>query len=133
MAGSIWASSTKARRLALGVAAAFALLVAANHNGKWIDVVYAKGVFRDPRWVEFAKWNAISRIEINSQNGARYIVIDADATSAIMNTEPAQWDQEHSPNPTPTHTGLPEQPGFNWKKSLMSAAPSVANVLRPGG
>jgi spermidine synthase len=133
VAGTLWAASGRARKVALGVVTAFALLIAANHNGKWIDVVYAKGVFRDPRWVEFAKWNAISRIEINSQNGARYIVIDADATSAIMNTDPASWDQEHNPNPTPTHTGLPEQPSFNWKKSLMSAAPSVANVLRPHG
>ena len=133
LAGSLWASSGRARKVALGAVAAFALLIAANHNGKWIDVVYAKGVFRDPQWVEFAKWNAISRIEINSQNGARYIVIDADATSAIMNTDPARWDQEHNPNPTSTNTGLPEQPSFNWKKSLMSAAPSVANVLRPKG
>ncbi len=58
-------------------------------------------------------------------------MIDADATTAIMNADPAHWDQESSP--TPTHTGLPVQPGFNWKKSLMAAAPSVANVLRPRG
>jgi hypothetical protein len=133
MAGALWAGSARARMAALATAGAFAVLMAANHRGQWIDVVYAKGIFRDPQWVEFAKWNAISRIEINSQSGARYIVIDADATSAIMNTDPALWDLEHNPNPTPTHTGLPEQASFNWKKSLMSAAPSVANVLRPSG
>jgi spermidine synthase len=133
IAGALWAATTRARAVALGIAAAFALLVLANHNGKWIDIIYAKGVYRDPQWVEFAKWNAISRIEINSQSGARYIVIDADATSAVMNTDPQRWDQERNPNPTPTNTGLPEQTSFNWKKSLMSAAPSVANVLRPKG
>jgi spermidine synthase len=133
IAGALWTAAARTRILALGIAAAFALLVVANHNGKWIDIIYAKGVFRDPRWAEFAKWNAISRIEVNNQSGARYIVIDADATSAVMNTDPARWDQEHNPNPTPTNTGLPEHTSFNWKKSLMSAAPSVANVLRPKG
>ncbi len=63
----------------------------------------------------------------------RYIVIDADATSAIMNTDPRNWDDDQSSHPTPTHTGIPQGSGFNWKKSLMSAAPSVANVLRPQG
>src|SRR5262249_3746444 len=52
---------------------------------------------------------------------------------AIMNVEPTRWDQDQPANPTPTHTGLPDQPRFNWKESLMSAAPSVANVLRPQG
>ncbi len=133
VAAALWSAGSRTRLIALGAAGAFALLIAANHSGKWIDIVYAKGVFRDPRWVEFAKWNAISRIEVNSLNGARYIVIDADATSAIMNTDPARWDQENNSNPTPTNTGLPQEPSFNWKKSLMSAAPSVANVLRPQG
>src|SRR5260370_35068618 len=80
-----------------------------------------------------AKWNAISRIEFNNQEGARYIVIDADATSAIMGVDPARWDQDQPTNPTPANTGLPQQSAFNWKKNLMSAAPSLANVLRPHG
>src|SRR5438067_3170142 len=50
-----------------------------------------------------------------------------------MNTDPALWDRVNTPNATPTLTGLPAQSSFNWKKSLMSAAPSVANVLRPHG
>src|SRR5581483_6935002 len=98
---------------------------------KLVDVVYAKGVYRDPKWVEYTRWNAISRIEVNTQLGGKYVVIDADATTAIMNADPAHWDQDGSP--TPTNTGLPAESGFNWKKSLMSAAPSVANVLRPHG
>ena len=39
-------------------------------------MVYAKGMFRDPKWMEFARWNAISRIEVDrAANGARYIVV----------------------------------------------------------
>ena len=105
--------------------------MAANYSGKIIDVIYAKGVFRDPKWIEYARWNAISRIEVSTQLGGRYVVIDADATTAIMNVDPARWEQNASA--TPMYTGLPETSGFNWKKSLMSAAPSVANVLRPHG
>lgn len=134
VAAAIWADHRKARTAALAFAAAFVVLIIGNFSGKWIDVVYAKGMFRDPKWVEFARWNAISRIEVDrAANGARYIVIDADANTAVMNVDPAHWDQEQSSQPTPTHTGIPPQPGFNWKRSLMSAAPAVANVLRPHG
>jgi spermidine synthase len=130
VAAALWAPGVKLRRAAYAVAALFAALIAANYSGKLVDVVYAKGVYRDPKLIEYTRWNAISRIEVQNQIG-RYVVIDADATTAIMNADPAHWDQEGSP--TPTHTGLPSQPGFNWKKSLMAAAPSVVNVLRPRG
>jgi hypothetical protein len=132
VAAIIWAERARPRSIGLALAAIFATLLASNSSGKWIDVVYAKGIFRDPQWMEFSKWNAISRIEVDRQNGARYIVIDADATSAIMNVDPALWDRDQA-SPTPVHTGLPAQSGFNWKKSLMAAAPSIANVLRPRG
>jgi spermidine synthase len=133
VAGALWAGKSRLRWFALAVAASLVVLMVANHSGAIVDVIYAKGIRRDPRWIEFARWNAISRIEVNNQKGARYVVIDADATSAIMNADPARWDQDQPGSPTPTHTGLPAQPGFNWKKSLMAAAPSVANVLRPQG
>jgi hypothetical protein len=133
VAAALWAGKTWLRRAALALVVMLAVLMAANHSGRLVDVIYAKGVLRDPKWIEFAQWNAISRIEVNNQSGARYVVIDADATSAIMNADPALWDRDQPANPTPTNTGLPAQSGFNWKKSLMSAAPSVANVLRPRG
>jgi len=131
VAAALWADQIKLRRAAYTLAAIFVLLMAANYSGKIIDVIYAKGVFRDPKWIEYARWNAISRIEVSTQLGGRYVVIDADATTAIMNVDPARWEQNASA--TPMYTGLPETSGFNWKKSLMSAAPSVANVLRPRG
>jgi len=90
------------------------VLIAVNHSGRWIDVLYAKGIFRDKLWVEFAKWNAISRVEVDNQGGAKAVVIDADASTYIMNTDPHNW-------------------GAEWKKNLMSAPPALANVLRPQG
>jgi len=131
VAAALWADQIKLRRAAYALAAIFVLLIAANYSGKIIDVIYAKGVFRDPKWIEYSRWNAISRIEVDTHLGGRYVVIDADATTAIMNVDPALWEQNGSA--TPTGTGLPAMSGFNWKKSLMSAAPSVANVLRPHG
>jgi spermidine synthase len=134
VAAAIWAEGRKFRAIAMALATVFVILILGNLNGRLVDVVYAKGMFRDPKWVEFARWNAISRIEVDrAANGARYIVIDADANTAVMNTDPAHWDQEQPIQPTPMHTGIPPQPGFNWKKSLMSAAPAIANVLRPRG
>jgi len=130
-ASALWSDQIKMRRVAYGLAAVFVLFIAANYSGRIIDVIYAKGVYRDPRWVEYSRWNAISRIEVDTHLGGRYVVIDADATTAIMNVDPARWAQPGSA--TPTDTGLPSTSGFNWKKSLMSAAPSVANVLRPHG
>ncbi|HMF92566.1 MAG TPA: hypothetical protein VKL40_18125, partial [Candidatus Angelobacter sp.] len=140
-AAGLWAGKSptvrtggiKLRGLAWALAAGLAILIVANHSGRLVDVVYAKGQLRDPQATEFAKWNAISRIEVTTQNGGRYVVIDADATTAIMNVDPALWDQDQPSRPTPTGTGLPDESGFNWKKSLMSAAPAVANVLRPHG
>jgi hypothetical protein len=131
VAAALWADQIKMRRVAYALATFFVLLIAANYSGKIIDVIYAKGVYRDPKWVEYSRWNAISRIEVDTHLGGRYVVIDADATTAIMNVDPARWAQNGSA--TPTDTGLPSTSGFNWKKSLMSAAPSVANVLRPRG
>jgi len=131
VAAGLWADQIKLRRAAYALTAVFVLLMAANYSGKIIDVIYAKGVYRDPKWIEYSRWNAISRIEVDTHLGGRYVVIDADATTAIMNVDPARWEQNASA--TPMYTGLPETSGFNWKKSLMSAAPSVANVLRPRG
>ena len=90
------------------------VLIAFNHSGRWFDVIYAKGMFRDRSWVEFAKWNAISRVEVDKQGDAKAIVIDADASTCVMNTDPHSW-------------------GLEWEKGLMSEPPALANVLRPHG
>ena len=91
------------------------LLIIFNHSGRLIDVIYAKGVLRDRSWVEFARWNAISRVEVDNQGGAKAVVIDADASTYIMNADLNKWQ------------------GSEWEKNLMSAPPALANVLRPRG
>jgi hypothetical protein len=115
VAGATWAANTKVRKLMLSLAAALLLLIAANYSGKLIDVVYAKGMFRDKVWVEFARWNAISRVEVDRQGEAKAVVIDADASTYIMNADPNKWE------------------GTDWQKNLMSAPPALANILRPHG
>jgi spermidine synthase len=78
-------------------------------------VVYAKGLLRDPAWVEFARWNALSRVEVDRQGEAKAVVIDADASTYIMNADIEHWHDS------------------GWERALMSAPPALANVLRPKG
>jgi spermidine synthase len=114
-AAMVWASSSTARKVAGCLAVFFVLLIAANHSGRLIDVVYAKGRFRNPRWVEFARWNALARVEVDRQGQGKAIVIDADAQTSIMNCDLAQWR------------------GSACEQEQMSAPPALANVLRPHG
>ena len=114
-AAALWAETGSARRNAILLALVMVALAAANYSGRIIDVVYAKGMFRDPAWVEFARWNAFSRVEVDRQGQAKAIVIDADASTYIMNAEVARWHETA------------------WEAALMSAPPALANVLRPHG
>jgi len=115
VAGSVWATAANVRRVTLTLASVLLGLIAANHSGRLLDVVYAKGAFRDPTMVEFARWNAISRVEVDRQDNAKVIVIDADANTFIMNSDPKNWQNT------------------SWQKNLMSAPPALVNVLRPHG
>jgi len=114
-AGAIWADARGSRRTAAMLALAMVALTGANYSGRLIDVVYAKGMFRDPAWVEFARWNALSRVEVDRQGQAKAVVIDADASTYIMNADLSHWQ------------------GTVWEHNLMSAPPALANVLRPHG
>jgi hypothetical protein len=115
VAACVWTASDGFRKLTTAVAAALIILIAANHSGRLMDIVYAKGVLRDKSWVEFSRWNAISRVEVDRQEGAKAVVIDADASTYIMNADLSHWQ------------------GSVWQKNLMSAPPAQANVLRPHG
>ena len=115
LAAIFWAATDRSRRVAIIFAVAIATLIAANFSGRLIDVVYAKGMFRDPAWVEFARWNALSRVEVDRQGQAKTVVIDADASTYIMNADLSHWQ------------------GTVWEHNLMSAPPALANVLRPHG
>src|SRR5258708_5655811 len=114
-AAAIWAASRSLRRNAALLVLAMVALIAANYSGRLIDVVYAKGMYRDPAWVEFARWNALSRVEVDRQGQAKAIVIDADASTYIMNADVTKWYSTE------------------WERDLMSAPPALANVLRPHG
>jgi hypothetical protein len=114
-AATIWANSPSLRRNAALLVLTMIALIGANYSGRLIDVVYAKGMFRDPAWVEFARWNALSRVEVDRQGQAKAIVIDADASTYIMNADVSKW---HS---------------TEWERDLMSTPPALANVLRPHG
>lgn len=114
-AAMVWADSRSTRKNAGLLGLALIALTAANYSGRLIDVVYAKGMFRDPAWVEFARWNALSRVEVDRQGQAKAIVIDADASTYIMNADVQQWHDT------------------DWEKNLMAAPPALANVLRPHG
>ena len=111
----VWANTAFASKVALGFALVLSLVVAGNHSGKLLDVVYAKGKFRDPSWVEFSRWNAISRVEVDRLGDAKAVVIDADASTYIMNSDPEEWEDS------------------DWLSDLMSVPPAVVNVLRPHG
>jgi spermidine synthase len=115
IAAAVWSPSRNWRRAAGALLAAFLMLIAGNLSDRLIDVVYAKGILRDPEWVEFARWNALSRVEVDLWQQAKAVVIDADASTYIMNVEPGQVQ------------------GSPWEKILMSAPPALANVLRPRG
>src|SRR5215475_9149272 len=115
LAAMIWAEGRSERRNAGIVGLALVALIAVNYSGRLIDIVYAKGMFRDPAWVEFARWNALSRVEVDRQGQAKAIVIDDDASTYIMNAEVSRWHQTE------------------WERDLMSAPPALANVLRPHG
>ena len=114
-AGVIWAEVPVARRVAASLVIALIAVIGANHSGKLIDIVYAKGMFRDPAWVEFARWYALSRVEVDRQGQAKAVVIDADASTYIMNADLSHWQ------------------GTEWEHNLMAAPPALANVLRPHG
>src|SRR5437763_398926 len=114
IAAALWSATARARRSMLALAAVLALVMGLNVSGRLADIVWAKGVRR--KNVEFARWNAISRVEVDhDDNGGRVIVIDADANTYIMNADISRWQ------------------GSDWQNNLMSAPPAVVNVLRPHG
>jgi hypothetical protein len=134
MAGAavVWSDSRRWRTVSAALLVVLFGLLAANHSSRLIDIVYAKGRRRDQPWMLFARWNALSRVEVDRVGSAKYIVIDADASTAIMNADPRKWAETAAPPEGADHVGG-EQPGYNWKEDLMSAAPAIANVLRPHG
>src|SRR2546430_1917795 len=62
VAGVVWSPSPKMRKQVLALTAALVILISLNYSGRLADVVWAKGVRRTS--IEFSRWNAISRVEV---------------------------------------------------------------------
>lgn len=113
-AAFIWSPSRQWRQRTAVLVALLVIGLGLNHSGRLADIVWAKGIRRTN--VEYARWNAISRVEVDRQSdGARVIVIDADANTYIMNVDLRSWA------------------GSESQKRLMASPPAVANTLRPHG
>ena len=114
VAAAVWAPTKKIKSGSLALAILLFSLLALNHSGRLIDIIWAKGERRDN--VEFARWNAISRVEVDRfPDGSKAVAIDADANTYIMNADPQRWE------------------GSVWQKQLMSSPAAVVNALRPHG
>ena len=109
-----WSGSFNLRSRSVWMTAALAALIVLNSSSRFIDVIWAKGIRR--KNVEFARWNAISRVEVDhNDDGSRVIVIDADANTFIMNSDPGHLVDS------------------DWGQNVLGAAPGVVNALRPNG
>lgn len=113
-AAAVWSARPRMRTGAVALAGSLVLAMGLNHGGRLADIIWAKGKHREH--VEFSAWNAISRVEVDRHaDGARVIVIDADANTYIMNADP------------------PAVQGSAWQQQLMSVPPAIVNALRPHG
>lgn len=115
-ASAVWASTKRWRMPGLALTGLLAILIAANNSGRLIDAIYAKGLRITDR-AEYVRWNAISRVEVDpgSIDGSKWIVIDEDANSAMLNSDP--------------HRPL----DLDWAKLRIPTAPSAVTALRPRG
>jgi spermidine synthase len=114
IASIVWSVKSRQRLAGTVLAISLLVLIIGNCFHPFIDIIYAKGKRRTG--VEYARWNAISRVEVDrNPDGARYVVIDADASTAIMGIDPHHLSSQ------------------GWEAALMSTPASVANVLRPHG
>jgi hypothetical protein len=136
-AAAIWAQ--RKRQWAIVLAVALAAVIAGNHSGKLVDIVYAKGMRRDRPWQEYARWNAISRVEVDDQGAnGKYIVIDADASTALMHDDPARppsWDVMNAPSatvnvlrPHGAYAIIGPGGGVDVLRAVLAGSPSVTGI-----
>ncbi len=111
LAGVVWSGGRRRAYPGL-IGLVLLVVIALNFHDRLIDIVYAKGMKREAPL--FARWNALSRVEVDQQGRGRAIVIDADAQTSLMNTDPRHWSD-------------------GYRAKLMSEPASLANVLRPHG
>ncbi len=112
---AVWAESRAQRNTGIRMAVVMLALIAARLFSTTPDIQYVRAVNREQPKVLFAKWNAISLVQVQELGRALYIVIDSDATTAIMNIPPERARE-------------PEM-----RRRILAPAVGIANVLRPQG
>ncbi len=115
VAAAVWSESRAARNVGLRMAVVMLGLVVLNRNGELVEIKVARSMEVEQPKIVFSKWNAISRVEVQELGWGLYMVIDADAQTAIMNLE---LEKARSPE---------------WLGRVLNAPSATANVLRPGG
>lgn len=115
LAGAIWADTGRRRNLSVSMVLLLVALIGANHSERLIDVVYAKGSLDGYVFDEFARWNAISRVEVSNRGGSeKWAAIDADANTLIVNADP-------------------QDPTVHSYVETRAPGSAIANLLRPKG
>jgi hypothetical protein len=114
-AAAVWSESRAGRNVGIRMAVVMLGLLVLNRNGQLVEIKFVRSVNREIPQVLFSKWNAISRVEVQEISRGLYIVIDADAQTAIANL-----DLETARRP-------------EWRPRVLNSPSAVPNVLRPQG
>ncbi len=90
LAAVIWADTKVHLTVSMAIVVLLMSLLAANHSQTFIDVVFEKGTKDRYLFGEFAKWNAISRVEVRGgwDEHDKWADIDADASTLIASADP---------------------------------------------
>ncbi len=105
LAGGAWLSGT--------LAAAVAVFICLNVQGRWVDVRFAKG--KRLEYEVFSRWNSFSRVAVKPDDGggSPAIVIDADAATSIPGVRPEELDSR-------------------TRAEFLRNGPGLPYVIRPG-
>ncbi len=87
VAGAVWSETKAGRNVGIRMGIVVLGLLVLNRNGEWVEIKFVRSMDREQPRIVFSKWNAISRVEIQEIGRGLYIVIDADASTAIMNMD----------------------------------------------
>ena len=112
----VWSAQWRGRMAGAALLICCVATIAIDNSSPLGKTIYAKHMSRKPYWVEYSRWNAISRIDVvREENGSKWIIIDADAGTRIMHIDPSRWADAAR------------------NTDLMKSAPAVSNLLRPQG
>jgi len=142
LAAAIWADTKWPRIVSTAMVVLLVSLLAANRSQSFIDVVFEKGTTDRYLFDEFARWNAISRIDVHSWDGHdKWADIDADASTLIASADPAdpksiayveKWAPSstvlHALRPTGKYAIIGPGGGIDVLGAVVSGSPSVTGI-----